>query len=89
MLHELVGIIQAARQGADVNPTFIYICGATEEETAKLHQAFEKVLSQYAVIPAQPVAPDGKNFRYRNFLIQNTMVEFRVKPAKASVLTLK
>lgn len=86
MLHELVGIIQAARKAADVNPTFIYICGENEAETAKLHEAFERVLSTYAVLPPTVGAPNGQNFRHRNFMIEKTIIEFRTKPAKPHLL---
>lgn len=87
LLRALVDMIEASRR-VGVNPTALYICGATEGETMALHQAFEAELTgRVKTGSLHPIAQQAEP-KYKNFRLMDTMIEFRTKPATASPLII-
>ena len=85
LLRALVDMIEASRR-VGVNPTALYICGATEAETLALHQAFEaELIDRVKIGPLHPVVQQAQP-KYKNFRLMDTMIEFRTKKATASPL---
>lgn len=84
LLRALVDMIEASRR-AGVNPTALYICGATEAETLALHKAFEAELTSRVTLPVSPQVRQVEA-QYKNFRLMDTMIEFRTKKATASPL---